>query len=120
MGISDQTLAGFRERGREELPGQHRSEDQDWIRDTIGGQLSDPAKYNGKNKHCQKGTDYCPSNADRSLLVADVNVSPGEDVEKLAVAPKVTPIILFGAAGFDQELLHTIVNCGMRNANCRV
>ena len=79
--IGDQTTAGLLERVSEKLPGQHRREDQDGIRDAIGRHLGDPAKNDRENDHGEEGPKYRPNHADRGLLVTDRNVSPSQDVE---------------------------------------
>ena len=51
-----------------------------------------------------KRPNHCPDNADDGLLVSDEDVAPGEKVEQLAIAPEITPVVAFGAAGLDDEV----------------
>lgn len=44
-----------------------------------------------------------PGHADDGLLVTHRNIAPGEDQEQLAVTPQIAPVVLLGAAGFEDK-----------------
>src|SRR4029077_20361347 len=106
IGIGDQTVAGFSECIGEELPGQHCGKHQNWIRDAVGWHLGDPAKYDRKNYHGDKGAKDRPNHADGGLFVPNRKVSPSEYVEELAIAPEISPVVFLGTSRFNQKFLH--------------
>src|SRR5262249_22946955 len=102
VGVADQAVAGFGERGGEELPGQQSGEHEQRVWD-VGGrrQLGDFAEHEREHDHRDERPDQGPGDADDSLFVADEDVAPGEEIEQLAVPPKVAPVLALGAAGLD-------------------
>ena len=69
----------------------------------FGRQFGDPAEDDRENHHGEERSEQRPDDADGGLLVADEDVAPGEEVEELAVAPQVAPVVLLRPAGFDDE-----------------
>ena len=54
----------------------------------------------------RNGRHQRPGDADHRLLVAHRHVAPGQDLEQLAIAPEVAPVIALLAAGLDDQLVH--------------
>ena len=105
LAVADQALAGRGERRGEEHPGEHGGEDHEGIgRGAFGGQPGHLAEDHGHDDHRQERLDDGPGDADDGLLVADGDVAPGEDVEQLAVAPEVGPVLAVGPAGLEDQL----------------
>jgi hypothetical protein len=69
----------------------------------MGRHFGDSAKHNSKDDHREERPKNCPDDADSGLLIAHADISPSEDIEQLAVAPDVTPVVLLGATRFDQN-----------------
>jgi len=76
------------------LPWQQRGEREHRIRHPIRRQLGDPPEDDGKDDHRQKRPDERPQNADRSLLVADDDVAPGEERQQLPRLPDLSQLKL--------------------------
>ena len=70
------------------------------------GQIGQFAENDGKDHHGQERPDHSPRSSNHRLLVADGHVPPGQHAKQLAILPKITPIMAFGATGFDDGFLH--------------
>ena len=104
VGVADQAVGGVAEAGREEGPRQHAGEHHQRIGGgAVGGQLGDAAEDDGEDHHGQKRPDHRPRRADHRLLVAHRQVAPRQDVEQLAIAPEIAPVIALLAAGLDDD-----------------
>ena len=104
VGVADEAVGRFRQRGGKKLPRQQARKNHQRIRGrAFGRQFGDFAENEGEHHHRQKRPDQCPYQADDGLLVSDRHVAPGQHVKKLPVAPQVAPIVALGAAGFDDE-----------------
>ncbi len=102
VGVAHQAIGGIGQSGGEEGPRQHAGKDHQGVGGgALAGELGDLAEDDGENHHGQEGPDQRPGDADDGLFVADRNVAPGEDLEELPVVPEVAPVVLLGAAGFE-------------------
>jgi hypothetical protein len=86
------------------LPREHGAHDEQGVgggarRREFGNAAEDDGEYDGGEER----PDDSPGDADDGLFVSDKDVAPGEEVEQLAVAPEVAPVVLLGAAGFYEE-----------------
>ncbi len=108
VGIADQAVRRLAQAAREEGPGQHPREHHQRVRGVaVGGQLGDAAEDDGKDHHRQNRPDHRPGRADDRLLVAHRDIAPRQDVEQLAIAPQVAPVIaLLEASLYDDHVRH--------------
>lgn len=107
VGVGDETVARLAEGIGEELPGQHAGHDEERIGDgRVGVELGNAAEDDGENHHSEEGADDSPGDTDDGLFIADEDVAPGEEIEELAKAPEVSPVIFFGASGFEDDFGH--------------
>ncbi len=96
--VFDHHVSGGRERVGEVGPGDQRSEVENGIREAVRGELSETAEEKSENEHVEDGLQDDPEDTDGGLLVADLNVSPDEEVEELAVGPDLAETKLEEAA----------------------
>ena len=57
----------------------------------------------------RKGLSNCPENPDDGLLVADGDITPGQNQKKFTVAPEIGPVVFLRAAGLNDEHRFLIV-----------
>lgn len=85
-------------------PRQHAGKDHQRIgRIAVAGQPGQAPKDHRKNHHGQEGPQHRPQHADDRLLGAHGHIAPGQDEEKLSVAPEVGPVVAVGAARFQDK-----------------
>ncbi len=114
-----QAVRCFRERGRKKRPGQHPREYHQRIgRRAFCWKFRDAPEDDSEHRHRENGSDDGPQSTDDSLLVADGHVAPREHLKQLAIAPKITPIILLRAAGLENNF-HLARGRGLRQVMTR-
>lgn len=91
--IGDQAATGLGHSRREELPWKHSAEDDDRVRHSAGRHLRQTPEHHRQNHHRQERSDDGPGRSGYRLLVANQDVSPGQEVEQLPVAPEVLPVL---------------------------
>ena len=88
------------------VQGQHASEDHDGIRRrAFRRQIGQFAEDDGKDHHRQKWPDQRPRGPNHGLLVADRDIAPSQHPKELAILPKISPIMAFGATGFNNNFV---------------
>ncbi len=80
-------------------PGDESGEIKDGIGEAVRGELGEAAEKEGEDEHVEDGLENDPKDADDGLFVADFDVAPDEEVEKLAVGPDFAEAKLEKAAG---------------------
>ena len=70
------------------LPRKERTIDEDWIRNAVRRNLSELAEEQTEHNHHEERLNDGPGSAQRGLLVANLNVAPGQEVEQLAIVPQ--------------------------------
>ena len=63
-----------------------------------------------KHDHGQERSDDGPGRANHRLLVADRDVTPRQHLEQFAITPQIEPVVAFGAAALDDELIMLTVS----------
>jgi len=71
----------FRQRVGKKLPGQHRSKNEQRIRNSFRRQFRHPAKYDRKDNHGEDGPNDGPRNPDERLFVTHEQVTPREKIK---------------------------------------
>ena len=87
--VGDQAVARGVERPGEELPGQQSTVGKNRIRKAVGRNPRQATEEDAKDDHGEKGLQNGPSCTQHRLLVANLDVAPGEEVEQFAVFPQV-------------------------------
>ena len=84
MLLVDQALPGLGDPAGEERPGDQPGEDEDRVRDALGGDAREPPEDHREDEHRQERLEHGPGHAQDRLLVADLDVAPDEEEEQLA------------------------------------
>ena len=84
----DHTVGSVRQGTSKVRPGEQGGVIEDRVRQAVGGHLRQTAEDEREDGHREEWLDDGPSHADRCLLVANLEVSPHEEVEQLPVSPE--------------------------------
>ena len=88
--IVDQAVARVRERRAEDVPVEQPDEREDRVVPVGRGDAGHLVEEEREDDHQEERLEDRPARADHRLLVADLEVAPGEEVEELAVGPELT------------------------------
>jgi len=87
---SDQAVARVLHGSREEIPEQETGQDKNCIgMARIGLDLRQPIEQERKDEHRKQGLTQNPKCPQNSLAISNLQISPDENVEQLAEAPKI-------------------------------
>ena len=70
-----------------ELPEEKSGVDEYRIRNSVRRDLEQLPEEDREHDHCYEWLKDCPENTDRGLLVADLEIAPGEEIEKFSLVP---------------------------------
>src|SRR5262249_32026661 len=97
--IVDDDVGSGLQGGGEIDPGDERGKVEDGIGKASGRKLGETSEEKSEHDHGEKRLKHDPGDADDGLLVADFDVAPDEEVEELAVAPKLAEAKLESRGG---------------------
>ncbi len=92
VAVGHQALAGLGQGVGEQPPGQQRRQGEDRVGHAAGRQLQEVAEDQAEQPHGEQGLQDRPGGPQGGLLVAHLDIAPGEEVEQLAVAPQVAQL----------------------------
>ncbi len=69
-------------------PGNKRTIGENWIRQSLRGDFREFTKKQAENHHREDRLNDCPASANCGLLIANLYVTPGEEIDELTVFPQ--------------------------------
>ena len=104
VGAADHAERGLAQHRGEQRPGQQAREHHDRVGcAALRRQLGQRAEHHREDHHGHERPHEGPDDADHGLLVAHRHVAPGQDEEQLPVAPEIDPVLVIGAARFEDQ-----------------
>ena len=88
VGVEDQAVGAQHHRLGEEEPGHQAGHHEDRGREPVGGRLDDDAEDEREDEAQGERLEHGPADAEEALLVADLELALGEEVEEVAVLPE--------------------------------
>ncbi len=92
VGAAHQAVGGLGQPVGKECPGHQRRVGEDRIGDAVRRHARQAAKEEAEDHHGQEGLDDGPGRAQHRLLVAHLDVAPGQEVEQLAIVPQLAQL----------------------------
>ncbi len=94
IGAADQAVGGVGQAIGEKGPGDQGGVAEDRVGHAVGGHLGQAAEEDAEDDHGEKGLQDSPAGAQHGLLVADLDITPGQEVGQVAVLPEIAQVEL--------------------------
>ena len=119
VGVGHEAAAGVGEGRGEKLPGQQSAQHEQRVGRVAGGHAGELAEDEGEHRQGDGGLDQRPDDAEHGLLVAHLDVAPGEEAQQFAETPEVAPVVPAGAAGLEDQFGSFVGGHGVRRGRRR-